>query len=195
MDNKDCTSIKSKKNLLIKIMCYTICALLLVFYFVILLLNTDVCAEYRLYYIDDVLVDWCGYNGLTYESGTVIDFGEGKKDKIALRKGRGWDTAESECIKAVSNGAPLFFKLKDDALMTCTIDIGTSNVKSYIIKAGNTTVYTNTGGDGTQAIFDIDPSFFDDNGVLRLSFEFDASGLTEPPYIKVFSVVLNTKEA
>ncbi len=93
-----------KKSTGINIVLYGICAVLTVFYVVVLWLgqNPNVCIEYKMYYLTNELTDWPGYGKLSYDLGTseycmdnYDEYGQYVTYPVANRKGRGWEKNDS----------------------------------------------------------------------------------------------------
>ncbi len=185
---------KSKTKLAFKVLAYLLCAALMIFYLVIFFSKPNVSIEYRLYYIDDVLMDWVGDGGLDYKLGTPINFGTENNDLNARRKGRGWDTSSANYVSVIKNDAPLFFTFDASNDLICTIKFGETNINSYNIKANATTVLNAAKQKNGSVSFEIDKSLISEDRLLTLSFEMDTTDISEQPYLQIISIVINEKE-
>lgn len=89
---------------------YAVSALLFLSYVVILgtSLFPDVCAEYRLYYIDKDLQDWPGYGGLQYRLGTPVVFRSTAEDRTK-RRGNSWNSFEEDGCWTYGDHSALYF--------------------------------------------------------------------------------------
>ena len=182
-----------KRKLVNKVCVYVVCVLLVCGYFAILLSKPNVPIEYQLYYIDDVMDEWPGYGGLSYAPGTVIRFGTAYGDVNATRRGRGWELHHENSMRAVTDGAPIFFVLDNSVGYSCKAEMGGINAKSFVFKANGTTVFDSSQMVDGVARFDIDKSLIGDDGLLNLSIEFDPTGANGTPFVEIFTISLDVK--
>lgn len=104
------------------ILCWIVSGILISIYVYILYLGLfpNVCKEYQMYYIDETLVDWPGYNGLNYTLGEKLYFGL-DYDNTLKNRGLGWGNKESKACWTDGTEAKLYF------------DLSNSNEKSLVL--------------------------------------------------------------
>ncbi len=99
-----------RTELVQKIICYCISAVLCIFYIGVLCLG--VCAdtekEYKMYYIEKTLQRWIGVGGLRYTLGEPVDFFS-ESGNPTQRKGIGWSGAEKDATWTIGTTATLYF--------------------------------------------------------------------------------------
>lgn len=105
------------------ILAYLLAAAMVIGYLVILMLPTNVCLEYRMYYLEDKLTEWPGYNGLVMEKNQLVSMDSSeKKDKHA---GKGWGVVETGYRWTVGNTSYLYFttECKDKMLINFVVPV------------------------------------------------------------------------
>lgn len=136
----------------------------------------EVCKEYKMYYIDDILMDWPGYGGLKYEPGTKLYFGNNFEDKVTSR-GQGWGNRENEACWTLGEYASVYFDISED--------IKKNNSSSYILRlemlnsVSDAVVKVN--GNVIGKILSGDKAFIEQipleaiqDGMLEIGFEIDS---------------------
>lgn len=98
------------KKRMLNILCWGCSVFLIAIYVYILYLGffPNVCREYKMYYIDETLVDWPGYGGLKYKLGEKMYFGSDYSDVIK-NCGAGWGAVEAGARWTDGNEAKLYF--------------------------------------------------------------------------------------
>lgn len=110
---------------------YLGCICIIFFYLYILYIGIfpKTCLEYNLYYIEDKLVNWSGYDGLKYDLNTELFCGNNyeSQNKITPYLGKGWGNIEDNYIWTCEKESYLYFKLdkenKEKRDYKITIDI------------------------------------------------------------------------
>lgn len=97
-----------------QISCYSISALLFVWYLVIFVQGIypeKVCDEYRKYYVENKLTDWPGYDGLAYQVSTPVVFtnDSGNANQVK-RRGNGWGELLEDGCFITGERADLYYR-------------------------------------------------------------------------------------
>ncbi len=166
--NKKAPSSKSK--LFIKTTAYTISAILVIFYLLVLFATPNVCIEYKLYYIDDTLSDWPGYGGLDYSFGEEVKLGSAEMNQNSKRRGYGWSKRSAEFCTISENRAAIFFVVHTDKDISVNISVGEKSSENYSVSANGTTVLEGCTEVNTVLTFKIPSSLIQDNGLLEVTF-------------------------
>ena len=194
MDNKNETCTLTKKKLLRLIPIYLLCLILLFSYLFILFLKPDVCLEYKMYYIDDILWDWPGYNGLDYKLGETVYFGETLADHNSKRRGHGWAQRDNDYCSTNGNRVSVYFALKERTSLDIAVSVKDIYCSSYTLFVNGTPVTDKLTHQNTAFTFNV-PSELVSDGLLELTFETEAlqeppSGYTGPLGVQVESIVI-----
>lgn len=121
-----------KKNIA-RILLYIICAVLVVFYIMVLWWgkNPKVGIEYRMYYLTHELTDWPGYGNLKYKYGTkeicteYKDRNGNELHNVCSRKGQGWQKSKRyEGTKNTAKDSYIYYipeESSDEIYLVCDI--------------------------------------------------------------------------
>lgn len=154
----------------LKIACYAICVILVVFYVAILFSPRNVCIEYELYYVTGELSEWPRYGGLDYKLGEKVYLGSENASFSSKRKGTGWSLRENGFSWTSGKKASVLFKFENDVDMTATINVGEMRCQSYDIQInGNVVLSGATVQNGILSV-DIPSGLVDENGLVYFTF-------------------------
>lgn len=126
------------KSNIIKSLKYTISLCLICTYFFILFnsVHINVPFEYRKFYLDKLLMDWPGINGLDYSLNTDLMFGLEHKDSLVKCRGTGWNNFEEDGTWT-QDDAKLYLNLKeevkDDKTLKLVLGKAMPDIKVHIL--------------------------------------------------------------
>lgn len=115
------------KKKIVPILCYALSAVLIAGYVAVLLIKPNVPEEYRMLYIDHLLSEWCGIDGLNYTLGTEVTYNNsGEQSSQFHNLGDGWSKREAKFTWTDSSTAYLYFRPQCESCelkitITCTI--------------------------------------------------------------------------
>ena len=144
-------NVSKKINIRSLIAVYVFCAILIAFYFCVLVAPRDVCLEYEMYYVDKILTDWPGYGGLRYTIGTPVYFGSENMDEGSRRKGSGWSRRENGYSWTEGEKSDVYFHVDGDIpeMMEITVKIGDVICDSYDLAVNGAVLKSGLSGSHT----------------------------------------------
>ena len=154
----------------LKIACYALCVILVVFYVAVLFSPRNACIESELYYVTGELSEWPRYGGLDYKLGETVYLGSENASFSSKRKGTGWSLRDKDFSWTSGKRANVLFKLPNDVEMTAVINVGEMRCQSYGSQMNGTTVLSYaTVQNGTLCV-DRPSGLVDENGLVYFTF-------------------------